>query len=527
MFCAISGEVPREPVVSSKTGMIYEKRLVVKALAASALNEGVSKCPVTGKEMSEDDLVAVKGVSSAVKPRLAEATSVPSMLAMFQNEWDSLVLESFKLRKSLDEARRELAQHLYQYDAACRVIARVVKERDSYKRLLLEGGGTDAAAAVKEIEASSSNQQEDAQPAAGANGAEAQMDVTSEASGGANGRAIPQDIFKKIADASQELTKGRRGRKFPADLAPEKTIKHWDETENHRLHSATSNKSEVHAVDVHPSNGNMIVTGGSDAMVMVYDRSSGQVVRQLDGHSRRITAVAFHPQRENIILSCAQDKTAKMWKEETAVQTFHHEKDVTDCALHPTGDYLYTSSLDKTWKMFDIDSGATLLHICDADASSKNEHVECIASHPDGLLVATGSRTGAVRLFDINNNGKCAVTFEDHGSSVTSLCFSENGYHMASGGQDGVVRLWDLRKLKCTKSFTLDAGMPTSVAFDASGKYLAYTTSKGSASVRTVKTWKAIADIKASHRKLTDCAFGPSASFLATVSVDRYLKVFS
>ena len=36
MFCAISGVAAQTPVVSSATGLIYEKRLIVKALEASA-----------------------------------------------------------------------------------------------------------------------------------------------------------------------------------------------------------------------------------------------------------------------------------------------------------------------------------------------------------------------------------------------------------------------------------------------------------------------------------------------------------
>ena len=41
MFCSISGEVPTQPVVSTKSGHVFEKRLIEKYLA----DEG--KCPVT------------------------------------------------------------------------------------------------------------------------------------------------------------------------------------------------------------------------------------------------------------------------------------------------------------------------------------------------------------------------------------------------------------------------------------------------------------------------------------------------
>ncbi|CAM9779007.1 unnamed protein product [Choristocarpus tenellus] len=123
MFCALSGQVPEVPVVSKKSGHLFERRLISKYINA----EG--KCPVSGEDLGMDDLLDVRS-DKAVRPRPAEATSIPGLLALMQNEWDDLMLETHTLKLHLDRTRQELSQALYQNDAACRVIARLVRERD-------------------------------------------------------------------------------------------------------------------------------------------------------------------------------------------------------------------------------------------------------------------------------------------------------------------------------------------------------------------------------------------------------------
>lgn len=98
-------------------------------------------------------------------------TSFPSMLAAFQQEWDGLMLETARMRTELDSTRQNLARALYQYDAACRVIVRLQKERDESRAALAaaqqglamahvgaaQGGsaGDDGAAAAAEAGAAS------------------------------------------------------------------------------------------------------------------------------------------------------------------------------------------------------------------------------------------------------------------------------------------------------------------------------------------------------------------------------------
>lgn len=117
------------PVLSRISGNVFEKRLLDSYIAEN------KKDPVTGEEMGPEDVVEIKA-SRVVRPRPPNATSIPSLLSIFQNEWDALALETYHLKRQLHQTRQELSTALYQHDAACRVIARISQERDEAREAL-------------------------------------------------------------------------------------------------------------------------------------------------------------------------------------------------------------------------------------------------------------------------------------------------------------------------------------------------------------------------------------------------------
>ena len=228
----------------------------------------------------------------------------------------------------------------------------------------------------------------------------------------------------------------------------------------------------VLALDLHPTQDEIVVTGGVDASVIVFNHETGKIVSTLNGHSKRVNDVLFHPSGD-VVLSCSQDKTARVWRSAggSAYNTSHvvkiHTDDVTAISLHATGDYLATASLDRSWGFHDINTGACLLKVSrprdDAGLSS-------IAFHPDGLILGTGTTDSMVRIWDVKLQDNVA-SFEGHAGKIVDITFSENGFYLATAAEDS-IKLWDLRKL--TNFFTIPIDSPVSaINFDYSGNYLA------------------------------------------------------
>mmetsp|Transcript_50548 Transcript_50548/g.114819 ORF Transcript_50548/g.114819 Transcript_50548/m.114819 type:complete len:510 (-) Transcript_50548:47-1576(-) len=507
MFCAISGEVPTEPVVSTKTGHLFEKKLISKYLASE------DKCPVTGEPLSEADLLPLQAGQTA-RPRPITATSIPGLLSHFQNEWDAVMLETYTLKQHLDATRKELSQVLYQHDAACRVIARLSRERDEARAML---GARQSQVADFQAHVVATGQA--AGSGVGAVGAEG-MDLDPSAAAAAAG--ITSAVLSAMAAKGKELSKGRKKRAIPATLASAQDVKTYTEKSSASPHSSKS--PALLCVDLHPSNPLVTLTGGADKTAVLFDHAKGQVAGTLAGHDKKVTCAKFLG--DGSAVTGSADKTVKIWSSggggwgaEASATIGGLAGEVTGLSVHPTGDYLVTAGKDGTWALCSIAYHAVL------HKESGSSGYNCVSFHPDGLLLGLGSANNAAEIWDMKTQKKIHA-FEDHGGAVNALDFSENGYLMASAAQDGKVSLWDLRKLaEKLKVTALPGDKPAhSVRFDYSGVFLA--TGGASVQVMAVKEWEPVAALEGHAKDVTGLCFNRDATSLASCSVDRTVRLW-
>ncbi|KAK6361612.1 hypothetical protein TWF730_005331 [Orbilia blumenaviensis] len=422
MLCAISGETPQTPAISSKSGHVFEKRLIEQYIQENG------KDPVTGEELKLEDLIDLK-TSRIVRPRPPTITSIPSLLSVFQNEWDALALETYTLRQQLAQTRQELSTALYQHDAAVRVIGRLIKERDEARDALSKVTASGVAAAP--------------------GGDEMQVDSND----------VPEDVVEKINATHAELSAGRRKRPVPADWAVPDTIGSFTTVSSSEpLYPGGASVSLNSSQD-------LALVGGVDGVSGVYSISENNLSRVLPSQDGAITDAAWWGARP---ITASASGVVRLWEESgnESISFERHAGKVSGICAHPSGHLLGSVGVDKSYVLYDLAASKAVSQVY-TDAALTSAHF-----HPDGHLLGAGTQSATVEVFDTREN-KILAKFEPLGGPVKSLKFSENGFWLAVACKgDNSVSLWDLRKGQMTKAIEIGS-VVESIAWDYTGQYLA------------------------------------------------------
>jgi Planctomycete cytochrome C/WD domain, G-beta repeat len=98
------------------------------------------------------------------------------------------------------------------------------------------------------------------------------------------------------------------------------------------------------------------------------------------------------------------------------------------------------------------------------------EWVTAIAYSPDGKYLGTGDRNGGVEIWESGPEPKPFNSLTGHKSGVTALAFMPG--LLATGGEDGTIKLWNVKEGNETKSFTAHAGGVLWLEFTPDGRII-------------------------------------------------------
>ncbi|KAI7847133.1 WD40-repeat-containing domain protein [Circinella umbellata] len=199
----------------------------------------------------------------------------------------------------------------------------------------------------------------------------------------------------------------------------------------------------------------VLVSGGCDRDVRVWDLNSGELRHVLRGHTSTVRCLKMKDKRT--VVTGSRDNTMRVWDIERGVLLhvlLGHQQSVR--CLDICGNMVASGSYDHTARLWDMRTGRCL-HVLVGHISQ----IYAIAF--DGQKVVTGSLDSQIRVYSAST-GQCLATLQGHTSLVGQLQL--NGNTLVSGGSDGCLRVWDLQSYECTQQVSAHDNSVTCLQFD-------------------------------------------------------------
>ena len=204
--------------------------------------------------------------------------------------------------------------------------------------------------------------------------------------------------------------------------------------------------SRVTALVVTPDD-RYVVSSSADHTLRVWDLATGQTKTTLQGHTSRVSAVVATPDGRQVV-SRSWDHTLRVWDlatGQTKTTLQGHTSRVWAVAVTPDGRHVVSGSWDHTLRVWDLATGETKTTL-----QGHTSWVTAVVVTPDGRHVVSGSADHTLRVWDLAT-GQTKTTLQGH---TTTVVLTPDGRHVVSGSADHTLRVWDLESGKEIAAFT-------------------------------------------------------------------------
>ncbi|KAF7948898.1 hypothetical protein EAE96_008080 [Botrytis aclada] len=179
-----------------------------------------------------------------------------------------------------------------------------------------------------------------------------------------------------------------------------------------------------------------IVTCSKDVSICIWDRLSGQLIKQVRGHSGPVNAVQL---RGNSIVSCSGDFRVKLWNIDTGknIREFsRHTKGLACSQFSEDSKYIASAGNDKTIRIWNANTGECLKLINAHENLVRSLHIDSIS----GRLIS-GSYDQDIKVWDMETGGLLLDFPKWHASWV--LGAKSDYRRIVSTGQDPKILVMD------------------------------------------------------------------------------------
>jgi serine/threonine protein kinase len=298
-----------------------------------------------------------------------------------------------------------------------------------------------------------------------------------------------------------------------ATASKDGTAKLWNATTWELQHVLAGHESEVTAVRFSPT-GEQVATASEDHTVRIWEVATGEELAVLANHTDDVLALDFSPDGA-LLASGGRDLQVRVWNAKSwklartlpaATNDIHSLRFSPDSAILVAGD---ADGAIHRWGVSDW----TALPLMGSELSrpESEEKIFSLDCSPDSNWLAAAGRLGEVHVWKLGRDTpELQSSRHGHNGWIQSVAFSPLGDKVASGGRDGIIKIWNTHR-QSDPPITLlgHTARVWSVAWSPDGRRLASAGADG-----TVIVW----DVAHPAYSLTRTVSFPNAIGAAVIS---------
>lgn len=214
--------------------------------------------------------------------------------------------------------------------------------------------------------------------------------------------------------------------------------------------------------------GREALSGGDDGTVYLWDLDKQTLLHRYEGHTAKVVSMDFTSDAK-ILASASWDGTVRLWDltARKALQEIKvHKETVHAVLLSADGKTVYSGGFDGKIRSWDSVTGGLIkiMH-------NHGWPINTMRWHPDHRQIVFGTTNGDVQLLDVTSSRISRVLIP-HFKPVLGLAVSSQFGLIASGGNDGVIRVWNIEDWSVVGETQGIPGPVWTLAFTADGKGL-------------------------------------------------------
>jgi WD40 repeat protein len=304
----------------------------------------------------------------------------------------------------------------------------------------------------------------------------------------------------------------------------------------------------AHTLAFSPDGKAIASASGTDAVVQLWDATSGREASPYPRHRGRVLSIAFSPD-DRTLASAGTDGSLRLWD----VATGKEIRRILDPPLRsrdepspevaartvlgrvgprgslvfgPGGEALITVTNDGTVSFWYPAATKDVRRTTHEGAG----RINAVAFDPTGKLIAAAGPHNALMLWDVASGTEVRRTATGHKESIYAMAFSPDGGLIASAGDGGVVMLWTTSTLRPVRRFLGSRETILAVGFSRDGKMIC---AGGLDSVLSVwdlqgaEVQRSQASNQPEEHAIRAVSFSPDGNLIAWAGDDHLVRVWS